>query len=95
MSLHQKFSFSFEVFPPKTKKGLNDLNQTRRKLSQLTPYYYSRTGGAEGSVQLKSVEVVLLFVHDGMAVTPNISCVNRTTLRLQALLREYQQLGIK
>lgn len=30
-----------------------------------------------------------------MAVTPHISCVNMTTLRLQALLREYQQLGIK
>lgn len=95
MSLHQKFSFSFEVFPPKTKRGLDDLNQARKKLSQLKPSYYSVTFGAGGSLQQKSLDVVRLFVNDGMAVTPHISCVNMTTLRLQALLCEYQQLGIK
>lgn len=95
MSSHQKFSFSFEVFPPKTKKGFNHLNQERRKLSQLKPKYFSVTFGAGGSLQQKSLDVVRHFVKDGITATPHISCVNMTTRRLQTLLNEYQQLGIK
>lgn len=95
MSLRQKFSFSFEVFPPKTKKGLNNLHQARRELSQLKPKYFSITFGAGGSLQQKSLDVVRQFAKDGISVTPHISCVNMTTQRLQGLLSEYQQLGIK
>ncbi|MEN9450542.1 MAG: hypothetical protein RJA83_1160, partial [Pseudomonadota bacterium] len=95
MSVCQKFNFSFEVFPPKTKKGLEDLNQTRQELCQLKPKYFSVTFGAGGSLQQKSLEVVRQFVAHGIAATPHISCVNMTSQRLQELLCEYKQLGIK
>ncbi len=95
MSFCQKFSFSFEVFPPKTKKGLDDLNLARQKLCQLKPEYFSVTFGAGGSLQQKSLNVVRQFVAHGIAATPHISCVNMTSQRLQNLLCEYQQLGIK
>lgn len=96
MSFCQKFSFSFEVFPPKTKKGLEDLNQARQELSQLKPKYFSVTFGAGGSLQQqKSLDVVRQFVNDGIAATPHISCVNMTRQRLHDLLFEYKQLGIK
>jgi methylenetetrahydrofolate reductase (NADPH) len=95
MSFCQKFSFSFEVFPPKTKKGLDDLNQARQELCQLKPKYFSVTFGAGGSLQQKSLDVVRQFVTHGIAATPHISCVNMTSPRLQALLCEYKQLGIK
>ncbi|MDQ5900200.1 MAG: Methylenetetrahydrofolate reductase [Pseudomonadota bacterium] len=95
MPLRQKFSFSFEVFPPKTKKGSKDLNQTRQELSQLKPNYFSVTFGAGGSLQQKSLDVVRQFVNDGMPATPHISCVNMTHQRLHDLLTEYKQLGIK
>ena len=48
MSFCQKFSFSVEVFPPKTKKGLDDLNRARQELCQLKPKYFSVTFGAGG-----------------------------------------------
>ncbi|MGC1854599.1 MAG: methylenetetrahydrofolate reductase [NAD(P)H] [Candidatus Aquirickettsiella sp.] len=95
MSFCQKFSFSFEVFPPKTKKGLDDLNLARQELCQLKPKYFSVTFGAGGSLQQKSLDVVRQFVVHGIAATPHISCVNMTSQRLQNLLCEYQQLGIK
>ncbi len=95
MSFYQKFSFSFEVFPPKTKKGLDDLNQARQELCQLRPKYFSVTFGAGGSLQQKSLNMVRQFVTDGIAATPHISCVNMTHQRLQDLLYEYKQLGIK
>lgn len=95
MSVCQKFNFSFEVFPPKTKKGLDDLNQARQKLCQLKPKYFSVTFGAGGSLQQKSLEVVRQFVEHGIAATPHISCVNMTRQRLRELLCEYKQLGIK
>ncbi len=51
MPLFQKFNVSFEVFPPKTQKGLDDLNQTRDELCELKPKYFSVTLGAGGSLQ--------------------------------------------
>lgn len=95
MPLCQKFKLSFEVFPPKTPKGLDDLNQTRDELCRLKPNYFSVTFGAGGSLQQKSLEVVRQFVAAGISVTPHISCVNMTQARLEALLREYQQLDIR
>lgn len=95
MSFSPKFSFSFEVFPPKTKKGLDDLNQTRQELYQLKPKYFSVTFGARGSLQQKSLDVVRQFVVHGIAATPHISCVNMTSRRLTELLSEYKQLGIQ
>jgi methylenetetrahydrofolate reductase (NADH) len=95
MSFCQKFSFSFEVFPPKTKKGLDDLNRARQELCQLKPSYFSVTFGAGGSLQQKSLDVVRQFVAQGVAATPHISCVNMTSQRLEDLLCEYKQLGIK
>ncbi|WP_342146149.1 methylenetetrahydrofolate reductase [NAD(P)H] [Rickettsiella endosymbiont of Aleochara curtula] len=95
MSFCQKFSFSVEVFPPKTKKGLDDLNQARLELCQLKPKYFSVTFGAGGSMQQKSLDVVRQFVAHGIAATPHISCVNMTNQRLQELLSEYKRLGIQ
>lgn len=95
MSFFQKFKVSFEVFPPKTQKGLDDLKQTRDELSQLKPEYFSVTFGAGGSLQQKSLDVVRQFVAAGISATPHISCVNMTQQRLEKLLSEYQQLGIR
>lgn len=95
MSFCQKFSFSVEVFPPKTKKGLDDLNRARQELCQLKPKYFSVTFGAGGSMQQKTLDVVRQFVADGVAATPHISCVNMTSQRLRELLSEYQRLGIQ
>ena len=95
MSFFRKFNFSFEVFPPKTKKAADDLDQARQELSQLKPKYFSVTFGAGGSLQQKSLEVVRQFVAHGIAATPHISCVNMTSQRLEELLSEYKQLGIK
>jgi methylenetetrahydrofolate reductase (NADPH) len=95
MPLSQKFKVSFEVFPPKTKKGLDDLHQARDELCRLKPEYFSVTFGAGGSLQQKSLDVVRQFVAAGISATPHISCVNITQSRLEELLREYQQLGIR
>lgn len=95
MSFCQKFSFSVEVFPPKTKKGLDDLNRARQQLCQLKPKYFSVTFGAGGSMQQKTLDVVRQFVADGVAATPHISCVNMTRQRLRELLSEYKRLGIQ
>lgn len=95
MSFCQKFSFSVEVFPPKTKKGLDDLNRARQELCQLKPKYFSVTFGAGGSMQQKTLDVVRQFVADGVAATPHISCVNMTSQRLRELLSEYKRLGIQ
>jgi methylenetetrahydrofolate reductase (NADPH) len=53
------------------------------------------TFGAGGSLQQKSLDVVRQFIAHGIAATPHISCVNMTSQRLEELLSEYKQLGIK
>lgn len=95
MPFCQKFNFSFEVFPPKTKNGLHNLYLAQQELNKLKPNYFSVTFGAGGSLQEKSMDIVRQFSSHGISTTPHISCVNMTNQRLQSLLEEYKQLGVK
>jgi methylenetetrahydrofolate reductase (NADPH) len=91
----KNLGISFEVFPPKTTEGFNQLNVVCQQLQQLNPKYISVTFGAGGSAQEKTQAVVRHLVSNQVASTPHISCVGMTRARLTELLQEYIQLGIK
>jgi methylenetetrahydrofolate reductase (NADPH) len=53
-----KTGISFEVFPPKTDKGLETLYGTSRELAKYTPCFISGTYGAGGSTRGKTLEML-------------------------------------
>jgi methylenetetrahydrofolate reductase (NADPH) len=88
-------NFSIEFFPPKTPEGAEKLRVTRRQLAELKPTYFSVTFGAGGSTQQGTLDTVLDTMADGHAAAPHLSCIGATRESIRALLKQFQQHGIR
>ncbi len=88
-------NFSIEFFPPKTAEGFEKLRQTRLKLAQLQPKYFSVTFGAGGSTQQGTLDTVLEILGEGHAAAPHLSCVGGDHASIRAILQQYKSHGIK
>ena len=95
MSFFRKFEFSVLRFFLLKQKKLRGFGSGTTGYYPTKTKFFSVTFGAGGSLQQKSLEVVRQFVAHGIAATPHISCVNITRQRLEELLNEYKQSGIK
>ena len=88
-------NFSIEFFPPKTAEGVEKLRQTRAKLAELQPKYFSVTFGAGGSTQQGTLDTVLDIMRDGHPAAPHLSCVGGTRESIGAILQQYKEAGIR
>lgn len=88
-------NFSIEFFPPKTPEGAEKLRATRRQLAELSPTYFSVTFGAGGSTQQGTLDTVLDIMADGHPAAPHLSCIGATRESIRALLKQFQQHGIR
>ncbi len=88
---------SFELFPPKTDAGWQQLvRQTLPELLALRPDYFSVTYGAGGSTQEKSLQLVRVLAQDFKANTlAHLTCVNATAAQIQQVLAEFQAVGVR
>lgn len=87
-------TFSFELFPPKTDKGIARLRETVATLNGHHPAYFSVTYGAGGSTQSNTFATVD-WIHDqGIAVAPHLSCIGSSTEELRKILDRYAAAGI-
>lgn len=88
-------TMSFEFFPPKTEKGLQNLYQHAKTLSSHNPEFFSVTYGAGGSDQTRTLATVdAIKNHTNINTTPHITCMGSTKAHIQKLLAEYQQNNI-
>lgn len=88
--------FSFEFFPPKTEKGMENLRSVRAELAELQPRFFSVTYGAGGSTQTNTLNTVLdIQKHSGIEAAPHLSCVGSTAEQIREILATYQQNDIK
>jgi methylenetetrahydrofolate reductase (NADPH) len=88
-------NFSIEFFPPKTAEGVEKLRVTRRQLAELRPRYFSVTFGAGGSTQQGTLDAVLEIQAEGHEAAPHLSCIGGTRESIGAILRQFQQHGIR
>ena len=88
-------TFSCEFFPPKTDKGRANLPGVIDELAAIRPAYFSCTYGAVGSTQDGTLDVVRLIQDKGFEAAPHITCIGSTADKIQGLLQQYQDLGIK
>ncbi len=88
-------SISFELFPPKTEKGRENLRQTVRSLGVFNPDFFSVTFGAGGSTRDHTRETVLEIQQQStFNATPHLSCIGSTHENALELLRCYKDAGI-
>ena len=99
MSLASHFTtsrcaISFELFPPKTEAGMQNLCDNVTRLQQFDPAFFTCTYGAGGSTQDATLEVlqkVRELTH--LPVASHLTCVNSTVKELEAYLTEAKKCG--
>lgn len=79
--------FSFEVFPPKTDKALEQLHDTLPRLIALEPSFMTVTYGAFGSTQERTLEIAeLLRSRYEIEAASHLTCVGSTRAQIDQVL---------
>lgn len=87
-----KFGLSFELFPPKTSKGEQNLFTHVTRLMEFRPSFITCTYGAGGSTQDKTLEIISRVRREfKLPVATHLTCVGRTTDQLRDYLSRAQQ----
>ncbi len=88
-------AISFELFPPKTRAGLDNLCDNVKRLTKFNPSYFTCTYGAGGSTQGATLEVLqkVREVTD-LPVASHLTCVGATVGQLEQYLSDAQGQGI-
>ena len=87
-------SYSFELFPPKTEKGIQNLRQAVQTLNVRAPEFFSVTYGAGGSTQTNTFATVDWIREQGIDAAPHLSCIGSTRDELAAILQRYADQGV-
>lgn len=87
-------SISFELFPPKTEKGIANLRQAVLDLNARSPEFFSVTYGAGGSTQSNTFATIDWIREQGIEAAPHLSCVGSTRAELRDILGRYAEQGI-
>jgi methylenetetrahydrofolate reductase (NADPH) len=88
-------AWSFEFFPPKTRKGAESLFQAIEKLEALHPDFVSVTYGAGGSTRDLTHDLVLrIKTTTRLEPIPHLTCVLHREDEVQEILERYAAAGV-
>lgn len=88
--------FSFEFFPPKTRKGEKALFKVLEGLAPMNPAFVSVTYGAGGSTRDKTEKIVCSMQRDyGLTTMAHLTCIGHTHDEIRHLLDDYAEAGIR
>jgi|TARA_B110000208_G_scaffold190887_1_gene256046 methylenetetrahydrofolate reductase (NADPH) len=87
--------FSFEFYPPKTPKGVENLYKRLGKMMSLKPQFVDLTWGAGGSTSELTVQMVTTFKERyGALANMHLTCTNMPTEMITAALDQIAAVGI-
>lgn len=86
---------SFEVFPPKTEAGLEQLAETARRLVVADPVFISVTYGAGGSQRHRSFDAIQATAASGATIAAHLTCVGQPVEEISEVMDAYQALGVE
>ena len=93
---HRARTYSFELFPPKTDKGFENLLKTIAQLCELKPDYISCTYGAGGGNREKTFDVVQhIEEHHHVIGMAHLTCVLNTKDDIRAIVEDIKSRGIR
>lgn len=91
-----KFGLSFELFPPKTPAGEEELDRHLIELMRFEPAFVTCTYGAAGSTRNKTLDVVAgVRQRYGTSVAAHLTCVGSSRDELRGYLREAHERGVE
>lgn len=85
---------SFELFPPKTDKGMENLPGTIEHLCKYRPEYISCTYGAGGTNVGKNMDVCKMIQNAGTIPVTHFTCIGNTAEGIKEQLQNYLDNGI-
>ncbi len=87
---------SFEIFPPKTNKGMENLERTLRELTSLGPDFITVTFGAMGTARERTLEIASLIKNSyGVETACHLTCVGASAEELDRRLINIYEAGIE
>lgn len=89
-----KGTFSCEIFPPKSEKGMAALVANLDELALLKPAFFSCTCGAGGSSQEGTNDIVKAIIDKGLPAAPHLTCIGSTPATIREALEGYRAMGI-
>ena len=93
---HHEKTYSFELFPPKTDKGFENLLKTIALLCELKPDYISCTYGAGGGNREKTFDVVQhIEARHHVIGMAHLTCVLNTKNDIAAIVEDIKSRGIR
>ncbi len=92
--MKEKQLLSFEVFPPKTDKGMAKLPDTLAHLCEFSPDYISCTYGAGGSNVGTNREVCRMIQEAGTTPVTHFTVIRNTREGIKEQLQEYLDAGV-
>ncbi len=92
----KKQTFSFELFPPKTEIGYENLLSTIKELSALKPDFISCTYGAGGGNRQKTFDIVELIQKQfSIPAVAHLTCVLHTKDEIKKIIEDIQSRGVQ
>lgn len=93
--MKQKTTLSFEVFPPKTEKGMEKLPGVLEELYKWSPDWVSCTYGAGGSDKGYNLEIVKRIAASGKTTSvSHYTTIHHTREDIRADISEYLSVGV-
>ena len=90
------FVLSFELFPPKTDKGMDNLIENVRQLLKFDPHFVTCTYGAGGSTRDKTLDTLeQVQALTDIPVASHLTCVNAIVDDLKSYLERAAAQGIE
>ena len=94
--LQTRMTFSFEVFPPKTDKGMANLMAALPHFYDFKPDFVSCTYGAGGTNAGPHMEVCrTLKEHASSEVLAHFTCIGNTKAEITSALEQYRAIGVE
>ncbi len=90
-----KPSLSFEVFPPKTSDGMDNVRAATQEIAALKPSYMSITYGAGGGTSAYTVDIAANLQRLGVPTMAHLTCVSSTKAQVRAQLDLLRAKGIQ
>ena len=93
-AMKDKMLLSFELFPPKTDKGMENLPGTIEHLCKYQPAYISCTYGAGGTNVGKNRDVCKMIQDAGTVPVTHFTCIGNTAEGIKDQLQNYLDNGV-
>ena len=87
---------SFEIFPPKTDAGFENVIHAADQIAELRPSYISVTYGAGGGTSKNTVKIASHIKHDkNVTSLAHLTCVSSTKDMVHKVIDELKEQGIE